>query len=258
MFRINSKDKKTQAGWEQLGDAVDASRRPLLALATIALLFACPSYGEEMRLADGPALAFGRYVASIQERNPFTEAGPIQVQIDASLPALEKSGSMVAIREIGASERSEYRASEFTGDSTVKREVIARYLAAQRDGEAMPYSSIAITPNNYKFRYLGSVQNPRGSAYIFQVTPRQRRLGLVEGQIWIDSETGVVVRQTGRFVKRPSVFVRRIDFVRDVELRDGKAYARTTRVTIDTRIVGTANLSISERQLETVGTDLAQ
>ena len=257
MLPTKSEETKTQAGRQQFG-AVATPRGGLLALATVALLLVGPSYGEEIRLAEGPALAFGRYIASIQDRNPFTEAGPIEVQIDASLPALEKSGSMMAIRETGASERSEYHAIEFTGDSTVKREVIARYLSAQRDGEAMPYSSVAITPKNYKFRYLGSVQNPGVSAYIFQVTPRQRRLGLAEGQIWIDSETGILIRQTGRFIKRPSIFVRRIDFVRDVELRDGKAYARTTHVTIDTRIVGAANLSISERQLETVGTDLAQ
>ena len=267
MLPINLKETRTgrkQTGTElapgnrRMGAVAAASRRARLALAVTVLLFARSSYGQGMRLAEGPALAFGRYIASAQSRNPFTEAGTIQLQIDASLPALEKSGSMVAIRETGASERSEYHAIEFTGDSTIKREVIARYLAAQRDGEAMPYSSVAITPINYKFRYLGSVQSPRVSAYIFQITPRQKRLGLVEGQIWIDSETGILLRQTGRFVKRPSVFVRRIDFVRDIEVRDGRAYARTTHVTIDTRIVGAAKLSISERRLEMVGTDLAQ
>jgi hypothetical protein len=188
----------------------------------------------------------------MQARNPFTEAGPVQLQIDASLPAHGKSGSMTAIRETGASERSEYRAVEFTGDSTINHQVIARYLAAQQEAEALPFSSVAVTPLNYEFRYAGLVQSGGGTAYVFQITPRKKRIGLMEGQIWIDSETGIPVHQSGRFVKRPSVFVRRIDIVRDIEVRDRKAYLRRTHVAIETRIVGPANLCITERPVSTV------
>jgi hypothetical protein len=191
--------------------------RRSMPVVLIAMLFAGGSYGEESTMAEGltikaspPALALSRYLASIQERKSFTEAGPTRVQIDASLPALGKQGSLSPIRETGDSERSEYKISEFTDDATVKREVIARYLNAQKQAETMPYSSVAITPANYKFRYLGSVQSDGTMSYVFQIAPRLKRVGLVKGQVWIDSDTGVIVHQTARFVKQPSIFVRQI------------------------------------------------
>jgi hypothetical protein len=63
----------------------------------LALLFGIRSYGQTFLLGgppqlrgtalmaddSAPALAFGRYLASIQARNPFTEAGPICMEVDA-------------------------------------------------------------------------------------------------------------------------------------------------------------------------------
>jgi hypothetical protein len=41
-------------------------------------------------LAPSESLAFARYIASIQERDPFTESGPVLVEIEAALPGLYK------------------------------------------------------------------------------------------------------------------------------------------------------------------------
>jgi hypothetical protein len=224
-----------------------------------ALLFVATGYGQESSPVagvvldeSGPALAFGRYLASIQERNAFTESGPIAMEIDASLPGLDKRGSMLAVRQTGASERSEYSAMKFDGDSTVKQQVIARYLAAQEQAEELPYSSTAVTPANYKFRYAGSLVTDGSAVYIFQITPKKKRAGLIRGQIWIDSATGIAVRQTGRFVKRPSVLIRRIEVARDTTLRDGLSYSRVTHIAIDIRLIGRAELTITESPLLTM------
>jgi hypothetical protein len=119
-----------------------------------------PSLSPALLIVDGSAqaAAFGKYLASIQERNPFTESGPVDVEIEAVLPGLAKSGRMLAVRDTSASERSEYSLTRFDGDSTVKQQVIARYLEAQEQAEALPYSSVAVTPVNYKFRYLCSLE----------------------------------------------------------------------------------------------------
>ena len=256
---------RNQAGLLVLHAAIVKMRRAMPAVVALALLFAGTSYGQESRLLEGltvqasaPALALSRYLASVQDRNPFTEAGPTRVQIDASLPSLGKQGSLSAIREAGASERSEYRITEFKGDPTVKREVIARYLNAQEQAEALPYSSVAVTPANYKFRYLGSVRAGGPTAYVFQILPRQKRVGLVRGQIWIDSESGLIVRQTGRFVKQPSVFIRRIEVVRDTQRRAGTPWTRVTHIAIETRLVGRADLTITERPMNAENVEIAQ
>jgi hypothetical protein len=233
-------------------------------MAVSILGFAATGYAEQSRLVEptpeigdarltvdesAPALAFGKYIASLRERNPFTESGPISMEIEASLPALAKRGRMFAVRQTGASERREYSAIRFEGDPTIKRQVIARYLAAEEEAEALPYSWVAVTPANYKFRYVGSVENNEIGVCVFQIVPKAKRSGLIRGQIWIDSATGIAVHQAGRFVKRPSVFIRKIEVRRDTNLRDGLPYTRVTHVAIETRLVGSAELTITERPL---------
>ena len=234
--------------------------RPWMSLRTVASLI-----GFLLLLAPAPvmaavfptqdaSLAFGRYVASIEQNAPFSVTGEIAVEIEASLPGMDKHGHLVAIRHTGAPAPGEYEVVRIEGDSTVKQQVIARYLSAQLQTEALPASSIAVTPANYNFRYIGSLKttSEAGSTplvYIFDISPKQKRDGLLQGQLWIDAETGIAVRQTGFVVKKPSVFIRRIAITRDLVLSDGTPSSRTTRVEIDTRIVGRAELTITERPL---------
>jgi hypothetical protein len=205
-----------------------------------------------------PALAFARYIASVQERSPFTESGPVAVEIDASLPGMGKRGRMLAIRQMGASEHNEYHILEIEGDSTVKHQVIARYLAAQEQAETLSNSSVAVTPANYKFRYVGSIGTDGTAVYVFQITPKRKRDGLIKGRIWIDSTTGVAVRQAGRFVTRPSVFIRRMEVARETSLRDGLPCSRVTQVAIETRLLGRVELTITERPVGIADREAAQ
>jgi hypothetical protein len=205
-----------------------------------------------------PALAFARYIASLNQRSPFTESGPVVIEIDASLPGLGKQARLSAIRQTGASERTEYQVLRTEGDSMVKREVIARYLHGQAQAEALPLSSMLIPPANYKFHYVGSIHTFGTLLYAFHVSPRKKRVGLIQGQLWIDPVTGVAVHQAGHFVKTPSVFLRRIEVVRDTHLRDGFPRIRVTHTVIDTRLpVGRAELTITERPLRAADEEVA-
>jgi hypothetical protein len=192
-------------------------------------------------------LAFARYIASIQERKPFTESGPVLVQIEASLPGLYKRSRLLAIGQMGESERREYNVLEIDGDATVTQEVIARYFAVQEQLETLPPSSIAITPANYKFHFLGEVGTEgRGSAYVYRIIPKKKRDGLIQGQLWIDSVTGAAVLQTGYFVKTPSAFIGRIDVLRGIQLQNGYCI---TNVTVQTPWAGLGELTITELPL---------
>jgi hypothetical protein len=57
------------------------------------------------------SVAFARYIEWLHARDPFTESGPVALAIAASLPGLDKQGSLLAIREVGESERSQYTRS---------------------------------------------------------------------------------------------------------------------------------------------------
>jgi hypothetical protein len=138
----------------------------------------------------------------------------------------------------------DYQVIRIEGDATVKQQIIARYLTAEKEAAAMPAASVAVTLANYKFRYLASSGGT--PVYAFRITPRHKRTGLIKGELWIDGATGVAVHEAGYLVKRPSVFIRRLRITRDVSLREAAPYLRTTHLDIDVRFVGRAELTVIE------------
>jgi hypothetical protein len=57
------------------------------------------------------------------------------------------------------------------------------------------------------------------------------------------------VRESGRLVKNPSIFLRRVDFVREYDIRDGVAIPRRIESTVDTKLVGVAELMVYFRNV---------
>jgi hypothetical protein len=194
----------------------------------------------------GPAVAFARYIGSIQQRNPFTESGPALVEIDASLPALFKHARLLAVRRTGESEKAEYAVVWMEGDAIVMQEVVAHYLRIAEEIEDLPFTATATTPANYKFRYLGEVGKAGAAAHRFQVTPRKKRKGLIQGELWIDAATGTEVLHTGRLIMPRSGSRERLHIVRDTSTIDGCPLFRVTHVSMDTARVGRGELTITE------------
>ena len=229
------------------------SLRSASLLLIIALLFllASPAQAANEPVLDstgGAAAAFARYIVGLEHESLW---GLETVEIDASLPKLKKQGRLSAIRRQLPHGRPEYQVLEIAGDETVRQQVIARYLSAQVRAAALPASSVAITLANYKFRYTGVVKTGGTTAYVFLITPRKKRIGLIKGALWLDGETGAAVRQSGYLVKKPSIFVKRVDVTRETALRDGIAEMRVTHLAVDTRLVGRAELVIHERPCAT-------
>ena len=191
-----------------------------------------------------PSRALALYFASAVRHDPWSAPNRVTLEIDAYLPRLGEEGHLRAIRAWAESKTPEYQVIHLDGDASVKQQLIARYLNAEQQAAAMPASSLAITPANYKFRYVGS--NSGTAVYVFRITPRKKRSGLINGELWIDGATGLLIREAGYLVKRPSIFIRHFEIVRDVRLQDGAPYVRTTQIEIDARFVGRAELTITE------------
>jgi hypothetical protein len=203
------------------------------------LVFAeAEKYEADTRLA-----IVDKYVDATQVQQHSLRGLQMEVDIDAELPKLEKHGKLRALRKISQLGLITYKALGFSGDNTVKQEVITRYLAAE--SAARENGTIAITPANYKFRYAGRIIQNNVTMVILQVTPKKKAVGLFKGDIWIDAATGMPLREAGQFVKTPSVFLKKIAFVREYEIRGGVAYPKHIQSTVDTRIVGRAELEIS-------------
>ena len=186
-----------------------------------------------------------RYLAAAQAQQAQMRGITMQVDIDASVPKLKKNGKLRALRQISKVGHITYNALQFVGDKTIRNDVIARYLTAETRATTNQTMDIAITPANYKFKYKGMVERDGRALHVFQLNPRKKKLGLFKGELWVDAATYMPLRESGRMVKNPSLFLKRVDFVRDYEIRDGIAYPRHVESIIQTRIVGMARLDIN-------------
>ena len=184
-----------------------------------------------------------RYVDATHTQELALRDMEMEVDIEAKLVKLQKQGRLKALRSISKLGRITYKALGFSGDSTVKQEVIARYLSAESEGREN--GSISITPANYKFKYKNMVDWHGRSVAVLQVSPKRKAVGLFKGEVWVDSQTGMPVRESGQFVKTPSVFLKKIAFVRDYEMAEGISIPKHIESTVDTRLVGRAELEIS-------------
>ncbi len=196
-----------------------------------------------------PDSVLEHYGAASQNQERALHAASMDVDIDASLPKLKKHGRLRALRRISSLGRITYEALRFEGDNTIKKDVIGRYLAAEAQAQSDGADSMAVTPANYKFKYRGVQPYGSETVHIFQVTPRHKQKGLFKGEIWIDAATSLRVRESGKLVKNPSIFVKSVQFVREYEIRDGVSVLRQIRTVVDTRLVGPAELNIAFRNV---------
>jgi hypothetical protein len=214
-----------------------------------ALIFSSNAAGDERPELSGgepdPASAqiIEKYIQATESTQSSALAGSIQMDIRASLPKLQKSGHLRALKKISAVGHNTYRVLAFQGDNTVKKEVIARYLQVDQSADRDPL--LAVTPANYKLKFTGERSSNLGrDVYVFQVLPRKRRVGLFKGELWLDAQTCLPVYERGRLVKNPSIFFKRVDFERAYTIRDGIAIPDRFESTIEARMVGRVQLSV--------------
>jgi hypothetical protein len=194
--------------------------------------------------ASSPNDIVDRYLSAVRAEQARAQDLSMEMDIDAKLPSLRRSGRLQAFKFIPRLGQIVYRIIRFEGDETVKRDVIARYLTAEKEARAKLASTMAISPDNYRFKYKGTADWLGQTAYVFQVTPREKRLGLFKGELWIDSKTYLPLREWGELVKNPSVFLRNVYFVRDYYIWEGRSIPRRIISDVSTRLVGRAQLTI--------------
>jgi hypothetical protein len=184
------------------------------------------------------------YCAATRHQEKSLEGASMDVEIDASLPKLKKHGRLQALRRILPLGLIKYEKARFEGDNIVNKEVITRYLTAEVEAQKNPSPADAVTPDNYRFKAKGMVQLDGRDVYLYQVTPKQKRDRLFKGEIWIDARTFLKVQESGYLVKNPSIWLKKVAFIRKYEIRDGISVPRQTQSVADTRLVGKAELTI--------------
>jgi hypothetical protein len=215
-----------------------------LAILLFAVTAAVPAIGEN---PDETELIV-KYVNARETQQKSLKGVKMEVEIDGRLPKLEKKGTLRALRSITKLGQIIYKPMWFSGDNTVKQELIARYLSAEV--EERDRSQMAISPANYKFK-LKSISNIEGrNVAIFELNPKKKRVGLFKGELWVDAETGMPLKERGRWVKNPSVFLKKVEFEQDYELKDGVSIPKHIESKMEVRLVGLAELDIAFHDFE--------
>jgi hypothetical protein len=185
-----------------------------------------------------------RYVDAIQQQQGALRGGTMEVDIDASVPQMKTKGKLHALKSISKLGKITYHALGFSGDNSVKTEVIARYLKAEVDA-AQDGQNFTISPENYKFKYKGMEERDGRDVYILHVNPRHKKVGLFKGELWLDAQTYLPVRESGSFVKTPSIFLKKMQFVRVYEIQNGVSVPQRLESKAEVRFIGPVELNIN-------------
>ena len=211
----------------------------------VLLWFVILSLSVVAETATDPSVAIlDNYCTAAVAQEKTLQGASMEVDMDASLPKLKKHGKLHALRWISPLGLIRYDQAKFEGDNIVNKEIISRYLNAELDARRQQSPDTAVTPRNYKFKYKGLKRSDDRDVHVFEVTPRQKRENLFKGELWIDAQTYLKVMESGYFVKNPSVFLKKVAFIRKYEIRDGISVPRKVMSIADVRFVGKAELTI--------------
>jgi len=206
---------------------------------------ACLAHGAETLVAPAPDRIVEKYCAATRAQDRIVQAASMDVEIAAAIPKLKKQGKLHALRRITALGRITYEMLRFEGDRTVRSQVINRYLAAEVETQEQPGASVAVMPENYNFKYKGREQLDGRDVYEFQVTPKRKGQRLFKGEIWIDAQTFLRMRESGYLVKSPSFFLKKVAFVRKYEIWNGVSMPTQEQSVVDTRLgIGTLEMTV--------------
>jgi hypothetical protein len=184
------------------------------------------------------------YLQATQAQQSALRGATEEIDIDAAVPKFKKQGKLHALRSISKLGKITYKALGFSGDNVVKTEVIANYLKAEVEAAQGP-ADVALTPQNYKFKFKGTQTLNDRPVYVLHVNPRGKKVGLFKGELWLDAETYMPVRETGFFVKSPSFMLKKVQFVRDYGLQNGVSLPQRTESRVETRFFGKVELNIN-------------
>jgi hypothetical protein len=163
-----------------------------------------------------PDLALREYEQHAARQSESLAAYTAKTVIKASLPETSQYGEYELEQHFAAPRNLQFKPVRFTGDGFVKSNIITRLLQSEVDHLQKDDTSLtALNSSNYKFSYKGKTQLDTQLVHVYQVKPRKKRVGLFKGKIYLNVETGSLVRAEGALVKSPSFFIKKIEFVQD-------------------------------------------
>jgi len=101
-----------------------------------------------------------------------------------------------------------------------------------------------ISPKNYTFEIIGEDHIGSSECTVVHAIPNRRETDLFEGKIWIDERDFAIVKIVGHLSKSPSLWIKRVDFVRQYQKIDEYWFLLREEASVDVRIYGAETLTI--------------
>ncbi|MBM3761732.1 MAG: hypothetical protein FJW36_15980 [Acidobacteria bacterium] len=215
--------------------------QPLVLALLLILLISCRSAQQKPTavfdpMTLGPAGPTLKKYLDRSGQPPRSTPTVARVQIEAELPNMSKKGVMVVDKTVDAKGHISYEMKSFTGDNIVKTKVIGLYLSAEQ--EASQHQVPAITPANYRFKFKRKDSLGDRIAMVFDLTPIRKMIGLFKGELWLEEQSGLEIKQTGRLVKNPSVIFKSADLTREFQIKGEETFLSNVDYQAETRVVG--------------------
>jgi hypothetical protein len=216
----------------------------LLASALVANSVPTPPFPPELSAELNSVLE--RYVTASEVQREAMFGGQMDIKIEGRLTELRENGRMSVVGYMSKLGELTHKMLDFNGDNRIKTELMARYLELEEKTKSYG-GGMKITPQDYEFKIKAIFKHSSQSTYVFEVSPRKNGADKFRGELWVDGATGMPLREAGRFVKSPSLFVTNLRFVRDYELRDGISVVKHFQSSTDVRLlgVGSAELDVN-------------
>lgn len=174
----------------------------------------------------------------------------MMAHLEGRLVDMKKSATIDARRTITEKGEIEYDVLKQDGDATVRKQILARFMNAEAESALKDHSGVSINTHNYRFRYRGPRTVEGNSVHVYEITPRAKDIGMFKGEIWLEADTALILKESGKFVKSPSVFLKDAEFSRTYEIREGMSIPSVVETRCVVRVYGIAEVDVRYSDVE--------
>jgi len=122
-------------------------------------------------------------------------------------------------------------------------EVIVRKILEAESEMLTNQSATDVSPANYSFRYLREDVLNQQPCYLLELRPLRKDAKLLDGLIWIDASTYLILRMEGEPARAPSWWVRNIHVALDFRVVHGMWLQTDLRSSANVRLLGEHTLT---------------
>jgi hypothetical protein len=198
--------------------------------------------------------------ANLLEHNRLREARLQEYSVPSTYRVKNEKGVVRAEAQVvlhfRAPETKEFTIVAESGSGFVRSRVFKPLMEVEVETAAgrNRYDS-SVTPNNYTFKLLGEEDVDGHHCFVVETTAKRADKYLFNGKVWIHATEFAVVRVAGQPARAPSVWIKRVDFVRQYQKVKGFWLPLKSESTTQVRFFGRNTLTIDYDQYQITQVD---